>query len=49
MVTTREFISVAAWHLFTDAALRERHMAGSESERLAVIHELLAWNPLSPA
>ncbi|WP_327721617.1 cytochrome P450 [Streptomyces sp. NBC_00490] len=45
MVTTREFISVAAWHLFTDAALRERYMTGSESERLAVIHELLRLEP----
>jgi cytochrome P450 len=45
MVTTREFISVAAWHLFTDAALRERYTTGSESERLAVIHELLRLEP----
>ncbi|MGW7202648.1 cytochrome P450 [Streptomyces sp. NPDC054837] len=45
MVTTREFISVAAWHLFTDPALRERYTTGSESERLAVIHELLRLEP----
>ncbi|MEU9135141.1 cytochrome P450 [Streptomyces sp. NPDC048404] len=45
MVTTREFICVAAWHLFTDAALRERYRAGSESERLAVIHEILRLEP----
>jgi len=45
MVTTREFISVAAWHLFTDEALRERYLAGSESERLAVVHELLRLEP----
>ncbi|MEU9917317.1 cytochrome P450 [Streptomyces sp. NPDC051001] len=45
MVTTREFISVAAWHLFTDAALRERYTTGSESERLEVIHELLRLEP----
>ncbi|MDN3026052.1 cytochrome P450 [Streptomyces sp. S.PB5] len=45
MVTTREFMSVAAWHLFTDAALRERCTSGSESERLAVLHELLRLEP----
>ncbi|MCX5328780.1 cytochrome P450 [Streptomyces sp. NBC_00140] len=45
MVTTREFISVAAWHLFTDAELRKRYTTGSESERLEVIHELLRLEP----
>ncbi|KAB1990094.1 cytochrome P450 [Streptomyces triticiradicis] len=46
MVTTREFICVAAWHLFTDAALRERYSAGNETERLAVIHEILRLEPV---
>ncbi|WP_338692585.1 cytochrome P450 [Streptomyces sp. Q6] len=45
MVTTREFLCVAAWHLFTDAALRERYMAGDETARLAVIHEILRLEP----
>ncbi|MFJ3670384.1 cytochrome P450 [Streptomyces sp. NPDC090106] len=45
MVTTREFISVAAWHLFTDEELRERYAAGSDSARMAVIHELLRLEP----
>lgn len=36
MVTTREFISVAAWHLFTDDDLRARYLAGDEKERFAV-------------
>lgn len=46
MVTTREFLCVAAWHLFTDPALRERYTAGDESERLAVIHEILRLEPV---
>ncbi|MFE2582066.1 cytochrome P450 [Streptomyces sp. NPDC059378] len=46
MITTREFISVAAWHLFTDAALRERYTNGDETERLAVIHEILRLEPV---
>ncbi|MFB7245538.1 cytochrome P450 [Streptomyces populi] len=46
MITTREFISVAAWHLFTDAALRERYTNGDETERLAVVHEILRLEPV---
>ncbi|MGW3917116.1 cytochrome P450 [Streptomyces sp. NPDC005070] len=45
MVTTREFMCVAAWHLFTDEALCERYLAGNETERLAVIHEILRLEP----
>ncbi|MFF2363868.1 cytochrome P450 [Streptomyces sp. NPDC058122] len=45
MVTTREFMCVAAWHLFTDAALRELFTTGSETERLALIHEILRLEP----
>ena len=46
MVTTREFINVAAWHLFTDEALRRRYLAAGESERFAVLHELLRLEPV---
>ncbi|GAA4871633.1 cytochrome P450 [Saccharopolyspora cebuensis] len=46
MVTTREFINLAAWHLFTDDALRERYLAGDEPDRLAVLHELLRLEPV---
>ncbi|PWI17905.1 cytochrome P450 [Streptomyces sp. Act143] len=45
MVTTREFMCVAAWHLFTAETLRERYETGSEAERLAVIHEILRLEP----
>ncbi|MGW0809688.1 cytochrome P450 [Nonomuraea sp. NPDC002799] len=46
MVTTREFICVAAWHLFTDEALLERYRAGDEPGRLALLHELLRLEPM---
>ncbi|MFE6858938.1 cytochrome P450 [Nocardia sp. NPDC057668] len=46
MVTTREFINLAAWHLFTDDALRTRFRAGSEAERLALLQELLRLEPV---
>ncbi|MFG1706531.1 cytochrome P450 [Nonomuraea sp. M3C6] len=45
MVTTREFICVAAWHLFTDDALLERYRAADEPGRLAVLHEILRLEP----
>ncbi|MGI8305472.1 cytochrome P450 [Saccharopolyspora hattusasensis] len=46
MVTTREFVSVAAWHLFTDEALLDRYRAAEEPERLAILHELLRLEPV---
>ncbi|MGW5381330.1 cytochrome P450 [Nocardia sp. NPDC003963] len=46
MVTTREFVNVAAWHLFTDDALRDRYLAAAEPERTAVLHELLRLEPV---
>ncbi|MET8225609.1 cytochrome P450 [Streptomyces sp. NPDC005301] len=46
MVTTREFICVAAWHLFTDAGLRDRFRTGNRQERLAVLHEILRLEPV---
>ncbi|WP_340374138.1 cytochrome P450 [Streptomyces sp. SS7] len=46
MVTTREFISVAAWHLFGDPELRERYRAAAEAERLALLQEILRLEPV---
>lgn len=46
MVTTREFIIVAAWHLFTDDALRADYLAGDEKRRVAVLHEILRLEPV---
>jgi len=45
MVTTREFISAAAWHLFTDDDLLARYREGAEPERLAVLAELARLEP----
>ncbi|SEG98751.1 Cytochrome P450 [Saccharopolyspora kobensis] len=46
MITTREFINLSAWHLFTDDALRERYQAAEEPERIAILHELLRLEPV---
>jgi cytochrome P450 len=46
MVTTREFITLAAWHLFTDDALRLAYVEGDEKERAAILHEILRLEPV---
>jgi cytochrome P450 len=46
MVTTREFISVAAWHLLERPELRKRYVEAPEEERLAVLHEILRLEPV---
>ncbi|MEU4314265.1 cytochrome P450 [Nocardia sp. NPDC024068] len=46
MVTTREFITLAAWHLFTDRALCDRYRVAAEPERFAILHEILRLEPV---
>lgn len=46
MITTREFINAAAWHLFTDDVLRERYRAADEPERIAILTEILRLEPV---
>ncbi|MGP4047983.1 cytochrome P450 [Streptomyces sp. 2A115] len=46
MITTREFICVAAWHLFTDDQLLDAYRAGDEPQRLAILHEILRLEPV---
>jgi cytochrome P450 len=46
MVTTREFITLVAWHLFTDDALRAAYTEGDEKERVAILHEILRLEPV---
>jgi cytochrome P450 len=46
MVTTREFIVLAGWHLFTDPELRAKYVAADEPERLGILHELLRLEPV---
>ncbi|MFD7934139.1 cytochrome P450 [Streptomyces sp. NPDC059755] len=45
MVTTREFICVAAWHLFDDPELLARYRAAEEPERLDLLREILRLEP----
>lgn len=46
MVTTREFITLSAWHLFTDDELRRSYLDGGETTRFAVLHEILRLEPV---
>lgn len=46
MATTREFISMAAWHLLEDDDLRARYLAAPEQERYAILHEILRLEPI---
>jgi len=46
MVTTREFLTVCAWHLLDDAALRARFLAADEPERHALLEEILRLEPV---
>ncbi len=43
--TTREFIVVAALHLFDNEALRKRFLDGDDAERMAILMELLRLEP----
>jgi len=47
MVTTREFIVMAAWHLFERDALRARFVAGDEADQLAILDEILRLEPVA--
>ncbi|AGZ44801.1 cytochrome P450 [Actinoplanes friuliensis] len=46
MVTTREFITLSAWHLFTDDNLRRSYTTGDDKERVAILHEILRLEPV---
>ncbi|CAN5843784.1 cytochrome P450 [soil metagenome] len=46
MVTTREFISVAAWHLLEHSALRQSYLASEQGERYSILHEILRLEPV---
>ena len=45
MGTTREFIVVAAWHLFDNAALRQRFIEGDDADRTEILKEILRLEP----
>lgn len=46
MVTTREFIGMAAWHLLEEPETRARYLAAPEEERLAILEEILRLEPV---
>ncbi len=46
MVTTREFIVMACWHLLQNQPLAERYLVAGPSERLAILHEIIRLEPV---
>jgi cytochrome P450 len=46
MITTREFIVMAAWHLLSDETLRKRFLTGEESEQTAILEEIMRIDPV---
>lgn len=46
MVTTREFITAAAWHLLTNEALRETYVNAEPKEREQILEEILRIEPV---
>ncbi|WP_243790048.1 cytochrome P450 [Saccharopolyspora gloriosae] len=46
MVTTREFVNLAAWHLLTDEELRRHYLAAAEPDRLELLQEILRLEPV---
>jgi len=46
MTTTREFITMAAWHLFDRPDLREAFVDGNEVEQFAILEEILRLEPV---
>lgn len=46
MATTREFITVAAWHLLEHPELRQRYLHSTQAERHAILLEILRLEPV---
>jgi cytochrome P450 len=47
MVTTREFIVMAAWHMFDNPALRERYVTADEQGQADILNEILRLEPVA--
>lgn len=45
MVTTREFITMACWHLLDNDELRQRYVAAEEDDRLSILAEIIRLEP----
>lgn len=46
MVTTREFMALALWHLVEQPALAARYQVAGEEERIAILQEILRLEPI---
>jgi cytochrome P450 len=46
MITTREFITMAGWHLLENDWLRARFLDGDEASRIAILDEILRLEPV---
>lgn len=46
MVTTREFIGMAAWHLLEDDELRQAYLAGDAPQRQRLLSEVVRLEPV---
>lgn len=46
MVTTREFISMAAWHLLEKPDLRATYLSADRKARIAILEEILRLEPV---
>lgn len=47
VLTTREFIVMAAWYLFDDENLRAHFLSGTEDDQFAVLEEILRLEPVA--
>ncbi len=47
MITTREFIVMAAWYLFEDTALRDRFLNADVQGQMAILMEILRLEPVA--
>lgn len=46
MITTREFISMSAWHFLEQPTLRAQYLAAPEAERQEMLQEILRLEPV---
>jgi cytochrome P450 len=46
MVTTREFIAMACWHLLRNERLRARYLVAGQDERFAILNEIIRLEPV---
>ncbi|MEO6505663.1 MAG: cytochrome P450 [Terrimesophilobacter sp.] len=46
MVTTREFIAMALWHLLDEDQLRERYLAADQNARHEILNEIVRLEPV---